>query len=1647
MIRSTFLRIDRDSPPRLQADGTYPYALNAKRDTESNYSGGLTNELRNILRKHIPGKTVGYHRLEERNSTLFFHIDGGSSISIWNHDTNELTPVVKDTDFGCTWNFDECKWMGYGHSISKTLAPCNDLIVYWSSGMYYYKANIDELLDPERRSSISKLDEPCEHFKLIRCISGPIVRIRPLRGGGKDLPPGQYFTVARFLDESGNSSNWTAIEGPAYIGSKYNKFTDYSRQSLQIEVKNLAKSYSRIEIAVIPPIGSQAQDVAYVIYDGSYNTNGVTCQYYSSSQHKKIISLAEIFAKDIKFIRGCNIFQHEGKAHLYRTVQEFNPKVQQWAQKAVVSFISYAVPASKAHLFKGLPRDEVIALGEQRKYCDGFYTAVGHYPGPSAGDNDLVCGCELPRGNTGNNSALLEEYVKFSGEGETLCLIGGQQVTINEGFNPIRPCEEPMIEPRSDDENSCVHHETDSEAVKTDIDNLQTVPESLDDCIECAEETSKNDLKQGSNFVTQFLEHTTDLFRTDKDVAADCTTGKHTTIIGAAKTLFTTAVRGAEKNEEIKFRTVVKKSVPGENLARENVNSVQFFGVAEDCLTDEVEPIVLAKYKPGGYESTIPYPKTLDCDGQPLYGDLAGLPQRFFRTPSTNLVPLTITVQSGVESRFDPSNVPGKDTYVVFIGIQVDNVYIPSYDQKEIPKPLDENEPFRIVMAERERHNQTKVFSGYATPTFKGKQGNKEYAVPRHAASSYPNVDRSIDDDGSHLGEDWDVPIYNLHSPDIHNASEFVTFDYITVEGILTGDGMVYGHYVEGKRVKDEDNRQDRRGVRSALNLTWNQELSESQFKTCVLGAEFAEHNTNLQNPEGIDYPLLNKYRESSIVFQTAEPLPPINLAGYSVNSKDWSFNVGGLDHEYPTRGVAWYVTAHRFNTQMYGSIESLQYMDIGLLGKAGQTSVRGLVGDTFVQKWSDKRTSYVSDKVGNILNVDFPVTAADAFLGPAGTVGRDRGVCDPPNRVGLRMKEWLGFFYPQELPENGDKKDPKNMANGHPTLFANQIQGIKLQADTDLFFPRTLAHLNHLFVESDTNLYFRSTSTPETREVFYENLQGLDVDSSINKVDPDQAWLNDWHNEQLQPSKKQKEKKARIRFLIGIVFPLILMGGIAGIPTSLSLGLTALMGSGFLIMYLLLVRNILSGKKLDKLLGIPECKTDDEGAQDENNTRDLKDNWNDYNWGFSAVNDLNFFIGMPSNYNTCVCENLSNVIRSSNRQIHTSPYDAYMNFQGLSYTGIPAESGLLQNIFTWENGVYAQTTDGTLVLRAKEGNLNGAVGQLLGGSAWVENPYKIGDGIFEGYGGTVDPNAGIICRSGYVSLDYEAKEITIFNGGFKSIVGRGSGLYKYWQDSFSFCNSGCRDQMNPSGTHFTFGYDPEYELLLITKKDNSGGFTWSYHLPTASYISEHSYVPDFYFWDRHKLYSVKDGDIYEHNKDGAYTTYFGEEKPFIVDVISANKGETFSYQNSVLDTEVNYLNKGDKPDLFDREETLGYLTVRNQYQQTGRLPIVNEDQNDAFSSIHNDLEIRVSRRNTGKWQFNAVRSNEHDRDDNIILLSDCGKVENFNQDNISVDTAQKTKEFRGKFLHHRFEFDKNDKQIILFGLDTFTDSEPKKPT
>ena len=172
-IKNTYsLGMNQDAIPELLPSGMYARALNAIDQSRENSNFGLTNELSNELVCSVPGNIVGWTHIDERNATLIFSTQSGSSLYLFYHDTNECRFVCSDSEFGCDWGFGECEYI-YGEF--KSFNACNELHVYFSSNCFYYVVNIDEMLNATRKAAVISCED-CTYFDLFTSVCVPQIK-------------------------------------------------------------------------------------------------------------------------------------------------------------------------------------------------------------------------------------------------------------------------------------------------------------------------------------------------------------------------------------------------------------------------------------------------------------------------------------------------------------------------------------------------------------------------------------------------------------------------------------------------------------------------------------------------------------------------------------------------------------------------------------------------------------------------------------------------------------------------------------------------------------------------------------------------------------------------------------------------------------------------------------------------------------------------------------------------------------------------------------------------------------------------------------------------------------------------------------------------------------------------------------------------------------------------------------------------------------------------------------------------------------------------------------------------------------------------------------------------------------------------------
>ena len=1803
----------KDMPADKMPNDYYLEAWNAVMQNDENFV--FTNEHGNALAEDFGGEVVGYMRVPDRNMTLFFVKSSASEIWQFNHDTNKKELIIRDKDFKCSWNFDECELILGEY---KTMQPCNELVIYFSSNCIYYTVNIDEVRDPKRARNLT-----CDDFLLMSCVCAPTMTGIVVEKAGSDLPAGAYQFATRLVDKDGNESNWFLVGEPVYLGSEDNIAGQRSSDGIQLLLSKLDGRYTRVDVAVVRTIGGAT--TVHLITSRTYNTENVTITYTSVEQHLEDISLEEILIKRKTFLRGRRLFQKDGRLFLYQIQQERNLNYQRLANEIKTKYTVNRVAGIDAWRYKSLMRDEVYAFGIVWKYCDGTYSPVFHIPNmvdKPSGDAESCTNCDVPIWLKESSAERTETYctieqppledycycppnatcdpqdctviigpepdpeeeeeeekcVRFwaypSGLdqsppcdnmqavweitigdrtyngtaqftfGDTAvellsCTTRGNEYTqavINIVPDPsnncdrqynvnyfveivpcIEPCEPPsgfadtgqnnvarsldssgndIITPMrilgendkekppvciggrcfncpsgncsagfsscgsggcfsscssggcsggggggaanegghiafSFDERATVIHQNSYQ--KAQCKNAGEFVTDNGDIVACAECASGPAAEDGPKLLGSFrtyLEQMRDLMRKDDEVRTSPTLGTTTSIADASGKICG-AIENTQRQKLTKAELEFNKTIPsvgaigGIDTPAPEDRSVGCFPVPiygpDGCTIIGYKPAIVAKGNMGYWESEEVYPEDLDCDGLPIYGDLAGKPIRHHKTPDAVTEPIIISRSTGVRNFMQPENDPMQDTDVFILGVEFTNIAPP----KNPPKPVC---GYEIVMAKRNINDRSVLAKGMTTHTFRGKVYGQDYAFPKHGVNSFETVDRYIENGTAenHKGEAWNEPIFGFHSPDLNTFEPFLNPDSVKIDHEIYGTGWRHGLYANGSNSNNNSTpRNDRRGARSEISLNrWD----ASPLSSCIEAITYAPADSIVKKADGFNFGINNRYREKAVYFQTKDPLPRFmrTQGVMKDNYSDFSFIGDGVDHMQPVNlAVAHYGALKRVNKLQYGGVESMTYTLTGLIGSGGSAS--GIIGDTSIGMYSFKRSSYVSNKVGNKLNEQFAGIAGGRITRRDYLGVTPRTVCMPPNTRIMNLNDYEGIWDHTELPNTGNTHDPKNMASLHPTRRWNEVyKNFITEPESDVYYPRVQTTLIHFWCESEIVQKFRQSGSADLREIFYGNLKGSETDSALMSGGvAEQGWLNDFHQRQRRISRQQLATRVAIRTFVTLALPAIFAGMVGSTETPLELATTLATAPMLYSLWLILDRVIASTKALNKLLNIPECKTDEEGAEQDEDIQGFADNYHRYNLDYSKQNDINLMLGMPPFYNTCDCgscksDKFTNEIYYSNRQIIDSQFDAYKNFNANDYLNIPAHAGRLMNMFTIGGRFYAHTTDSIWVLQY--GNVAMPSDQgiiMLGSGGLLSEPQSIIEGILEGYGGIQHPKSAINTRIGYFFVDEDAKKFYRFSGeGLKELNGPDSGMYQFFRDKLIPCTSTCREDK------YKIGVDHEFNRILFS----NGEITMSFDYIRNKWISFHSYLPELFIFDRFNTYSVKDGKIWIHNSS-QYGNFYNTQYPFMVEFATntSNKGGMFPfvYESTLFDFEANQSLNGQPvnnlPLTFDR------IWLRNTHQSTGwldtelRYPNKHVDMLQEISNVPGAVRLHREHMN---WRMNEVRDSIIDAMQPVYLTEPCSIDIVPNMENHDCSQSwDKTYKFVDKYLIYRILF------------------------
>ena len=1051
-----------------------------------------------------------------------------------------------------------------------------------------------------------------------------------------------------------------------------------------------------------------------------------------------------------------------------------------------------------------------------------------------------------------------------------------------------------------------------------------------------------------------------------------------------------------------------------------SVWSDDFTDAKGNYIIDET-PVVVGTIAPKPFSSSELYPDSIDCDGEYLYGGLANTPIQLFQTPTSAESPIVVPISTGVPSP-NSSADPNYNVKIRLLGIKVS---VPEPQNWELPKPLCPNNPYTIVMVPRDEINSTVQAKGVFCGTFTGKSANQDVTFIRHGANSRTYVDRWVSEgpDKKRLAGGGAGPGYAFYGLDTSvnrvalSAREFVT------ETKFKGQGFRYGLYEKGEEPQDRLNgkRVDQRGARQAINLN----VPDPYFsKNTLKAVGYCEANSR-NYIAGATNEVSTLDRESCVYFE---------FSG-GPKDTDYSFTTDTYHHSCPIpEAHMWYGHFYRDIPDQYGAIPSMAFIKTGLEGRGFQSPYQGVVGDTFIGPFSFVKKGYVSDKIGD----KFPTTKAGPW-GPG--CERDRSVCDSPNSELLQK---LGLdFYVTAFPMTGDYCDAKNWCGGHEALPWNQAYTKDPQFD--YYYPKVVKTQISTWIESRVNPWKRATGEQTLGQVFYPKLKELHLDSAVtsDRRPWEKGFLNRFFFKVEQPSIAQQVRYTLIKVIVNIILPMLGLNAFAdiqGVPD----GVGTMLISPILIAYWHSMKELFTREDhFGRLLGLPTCKTDASGGEDENRIDNFEDNHYSYNADYSKLNYENPYQAMPAVYNTCICNSCllgetTNEVFYSNKQIEGSTIDFYKQFKALSYLNIPSDSGKLMKMFTFNGDLFAHTTDFIIPVKLSTIGETSNGSNRLGGEL-IFDPTAYFEGTPEGFAGTKDPNSAINTLYGYAFIDRESRRIFLFDGRAPRQIS--SGMDRFLKEHLDFCDrSSCHDEKVESGTYYSLGYDPVFNRLLVTKKelDNEQSFTLGVDLNTEQQIFEsfHDYIPQSYVWDRTNMYTTKGGGIYLHNSnEGSYRNFYGKEYPSEIEFVALNDTETFEYIDSFVNAEIS---SGTTKNI---DETFNKIAVYNTTQGTGTLPtkIIGDNPGTRVNpsvEYGENGEVKMHKVKRG-FRFNNIFDNvKHSCKEQPLTTKD--KCVPFSKINESIFDClpEQRQQYRGKVLYddhltYRFTYDQSDDKLL----------------
>ena len=323
----------------------------------------------------------------------------------------------------------------------------------------------------------------------------------------------------------------------------------------------------------------------------------------------------------------------------------------------------------------------------------------------------------------------------------------------------------------------------------------------------------------------------------------------------------------------------------------------------------------------------------------------------------------------------------------------------------------------------------------------------------------------------------------------------------------------------------------------------------------------------------------------------------------------------------------------------------------------------------------------------------------------------------------------------------------------------------------------------------------------------------------------------------------------------------------------------------------------------------------------------------------------------IPIEYDCCSdCqEKFPHRIHYSEQSFQEEKSDNYRSFLPNNYRDIEGETGEITNVFRFYNNLFAHTEEALWKMgRNYQERVTGDVVSFIGTGSYFEiPPQKMIDDDTGSSSGSQHKWATLKTPVGVFFVSANQKKIFQFDGSKLSPISN-IGISNWFKNNMEIISLG--NPNNPSnieGTGFISVYDSRKERVIFTKLDMDRSWTVSFSLKNNSWVSWHSYLPNFYFNTPEKFFSWKSGNdgLWKHNTIGSFQTYYENSKPHIVEYVSVSNPLTTKVWNTVqLQTESKSYDDELKEYTDERYITFNKAILYNTRQCSGKMDLVVKD-------------------------------------------------------------------------------------------------------